>query len=89
MCSSGLFKMSSRVFENPGMEERCALLRRVKNIAVVGLSPNPARPSHGVAQAMQGIVNEPAARRAREGGMSVVMDRCIYSDFLLSYAKCV
>ena len=29
------------------------LLRRVKNIAVVGLSPNPARPSHEVAAAMQ------------------------------------
>jgi len=123
---------------------RCALLKRVKNIAVVGLSPNPARPSHGVARAMQGfgfnvipvhpavkevlgqkayprladvpipidlvnvfrrsefidavvdeclalglkalwiqegIVNEPAARRAREAGMTVVMDRCIYRDF--------
>ena len=41
-------------FENPGVEARCALLKRVKTIAVVGLSPNPARPSYGVAQAMQG-----------------------------------
>lgn len=133
------------MFENPGVEERCALLKRVKTIAVVGLSPNPSRPSHGVAQAMQGfgytiipvhpvaaevlgakvyrrladvpvpidlvnvfrrpefidqivdeclglglkaiwiqegIVNEPAARRAREAGMTVIMDRCIYRDFL-------
>ena len=132
-------------FENPGAEERCALLRRVKTIAVVGLSPNPARPSHGVARAMQGfgysiipvhpaareilgaraypsladipvavdlvdvfrraehiddvvndclrlklkniwiqedIVNEPAALRARAGGMWVVMDRCIYRDYV-------
>jgi predicted CoA-binding protein len=41
------------MFENPTREERCALLKRVKNIAVVGLSPNPSRPSHGVAASMQ------------------------------------
>lgn len=41
------------MFENPSDEERRELLSRVKTIAVVGLSPNPARPSHGVAQAMQ------------------------------------
>lgn len=138
------------MFENPGVEERCALLKRVKTIAVVGLSPNPSRPSYGVAQAMQGygytiipvhpiaaevlgakvyrrladipvpidlvnvfrrpefidqivdeslglglkaiwiqegIVNEPAARRAREAGMTVVMDRCIYRDFRRFAAK--
>jgi len=136
--------MGSGSFENPSAEERCALLRRVKTIAVVGLSPNPARPSYGVAQAMQGygytivpihpaarevlgasafprladvpipidlvnvfrraehiaqivddclslrlknlwiqegIVNEPAALRARDGGMMVIMDRCIYRDY--------
>ena len=132
------------MFENPSQLERCALLTRVKNIAVVGLSPNPSRPSHGVAAAMQGfgyhiipvhpaakevlgakvyprpadvdvsidlvnvfrraefidgivgecialklkalwiqegIVNEPAAGRARAAGMFVVMDRCIYRDY--------
>lgn len=132
------------MFENPGLEERCALLKRVKNIAVVGLSPNPARPSYTIAAALQrtgykvipvrpavtevlgekafaklsdvdvpidlvdvfrsaefvdaivdecialkipaiwiqdGIVNEPAAVRAREAGMTVVMDRCIYRDY--------
>jgi predicted CoA-binding protein len=41
------------MFENPGRDARCALLARVKNIAVVGLSPNPLRPSHGVSAAMQ------------------------------------
>jgi hypothetical protein len=29
----------------------------------------------------EGIVNEPAAARARAGGMTVVMDRCIYRDY--------
>ena len=43
------------MFENPGRDERCALLKRVKNIAVVGLSPNPARPSHGVSAALKGF----------------------------------
>lgn len=132
-------------FRNPGPEEIRELLKRVKTIAVVGLSPNPARPSHGVSRAMQGfgyrivpvhpaareilgekaypaladipvavdlvnvfrraehvdsvvdscrslglknlwiqegIVNEPAALQAREAGIFVVMDRCIYRDYL-------
>lgn len=132
------------MFENPDADARCALLKKVKTIAVVGLSPNAARPSYGVAKAMQefgfrvipvhpaakeilgekvypalkdipgpvdlvdvfrsaefingvvdeclalgvkaiwiqeGIVNEPAAARALAGGMTVVMDRCIYRDY--------
>lgn len=134
------------MFENPGVKERCALLKRVKTIAVVGLSPNPTRPSYGVSQAMQGfgyaivpvhpaarevlgatayarlaavpvpidlgnvfrraefidgivdeclalglknlwiqegIINEPAAMRAVESGLMVVMDRCIYREYRL------
>jgi predicted CoA-binding protein len=43
------------MFQNPSEAERCALLKNVRNIAVVGLSPNPARPSHAVARAMQGF----------------------------------
>ena len=120
------------------------MLKDAKTIAVVGLSPNAARPSYGVSAAMQGfgfrvipvhpaaqeilgekvypslsavpelidlvnvfrsaefidevvdeclklglkrlwiqegIVNEPAAARARAGGMTVIMDRCIYRDY--------
>ncbi len=132
-------------FQNPGPEDIKALLRRVKTIAVVGLSPKPDRPSYGVSLAMQnfgyrivpvrpaldsvlgekayarladipfpvdlvdvfreasaipgivdeclainapaiwiqeGIVHEDAAEAAREAGMCVVMDRCIYKDYL-------
>ena len=132
------------MFENPDQAARCKLLKGVKNIAVVGLSPNPARPSNAIAAGMQkfgfnivpvhpavqevlgakayarlsdvdatidlvnvfraaefidgivdecialklkalwiqeGIVNEPAAQRARAAGMTVIMDRCIYRDY--------
>jgi len=40
-------------FVNPGTENICKLLREVHTIAVVGLSPNTARPSFRVAQALQ------------------------------------
>ena len=135
----------AREFENPGIVELRALLKRVRTIAVVGLSPNPARPSYGVSRAMQGfgytiipvhpaareilgekayprlsdvsgaidlvdvfrrpehidgvvdeclslklknlwiqdnIINIPAAERARSEGMTVVMNRCIYRDYV-------
>jgi uncharacterized protein len=133
------------MFENPDMQARCALLMQVKNIAVVGLSPDSSRPSHRVAAALQGfgytiipvhpsadtilgakayrrladipgpidlvdvfrqpqhvpeiideclalglkavwlqdgVVNEPAAMKARAAGMTVVMDRCVYRDYV-------
>lgn len=41
-------------FVNPGDDTLRSLLDGVKTIAVVGLSPQPARPSFRVAQAMQG-----------------------------------
>ena len=34
-------------------DELCALLRRARTIAVVGLSPKPIRPSHSVARYLQ------------------------------------
>lgn len=131
-------------FRNPDVPARCALLRQVKTIAVVGLSPDATRPSYEVSRAMQGfgfriipvhpaareilgervyprladvpcaidlvnvfrqaefvggvvddclalglknlwvqegIVNEAAAARALAGGMTVIMDRCIYRDY--------
>jgi len=40
-------------FVNPDPEAICKLLREVHTIAVVGLSPNTARPSFHVAQALQ------------------------------------
>lgn len=128
---------------NPSDDEIRDLLRRVHRIAVVGLSSNPKRPSHGVGRALQrfgyevipvnpneteilgetaypdlasvpgivdlvdvfrapehvpdiveaciqrgvpalwlqeGVINEPAAKRAREAGLTVVMDRCMYKE---------
>lgn len=37
----------------PSDEELITLFKRVKNIAVIGLSPKPDRPSHRVAKRMQ------------------------------------
>ena len=41
-------------FVNPEPEQICALLKRVRTIAVVGFSPKPRRPSHSIARQMQG-----------------------------------
>lgn len=128
---------------NPSPEEICRMLREVHTIAVVGLSPNEARPSFRVARGLQslgyriipvrpmvdevldekaypdleslpelpdivevfraaehvpaivescimlgiknlwlqdGVVHEAAALRARQAGITVVMDRCMWRD---------
>ncbi|MBI1283144.1 MAG: CoA-binding protein [Thiobacillus sp.] len=144
-------------FANPDEAALVGLLDRITTVAVVGLSPQPARPSFRVAQAMQrygyrivpvrplvdevlgekayasladipfavdlvdvfraaehlpaiveqclalhsmhrpfstmhhsptaiwiqeGIVHEDAAQRARDGGMTVVMDRCLLKEYV-------
>lgn len=131
------------MFSNPDIGEICNLLRDVKTIAVVGLSPLQKRPSYRIARGLQGlgykivpvrplvreilgekaystlsevpdpvdlvhvfrparfldsivdeclardfkrlwvqegIINEAAAERARDNGIKVIMDRCIWRD---------
>jgi uncharacterized protein len=41
------------VFTNPSSQQIAQLLRSARIIAVVGLSADPTRPSHGVARALQ------------------------------------
>ena len=41
------------MFANPDNGAICAMLSQVKTIAVVGLSPRPSRPSHGIARALK------------------------------------
>jgi hypothetical protein len=42
-------------FTNPNTEKTLLLLNSIHRIAVMGLSPNPARPSFRVAQGLQGF----------------------------------
>jgi predicted CoA-binding protein len=41
------------MFDNPSRDDIEKLLRRVRTIAVLGLSDTPGRPSHNVARALQ------------------------------------
>ena len=43
------------MFRNPDPAAICALLREVRTVAVVGLSPNPGRPAFRIARALQGF----------------------------------
>jgi hypothetical protein len=130
-------------FSNPEPEQIRELLQNVHSVAMVGLSPEPSRPSFRVASGLRdlgyriipvrpmidevlgekaypdleslpalpdivgvfraaehvpaivescirlgvrnlwlqdGVVHEEAARRAREAGITVVMDRCMWRD---------
>lgn len=133
------------MFANPSEDELRCWLKEIRTIAVVGLSPNPDRPSHEVAEGLQrhgytivpvrpgvtellgeraygrledlpgpvdvvdvfrapeqigpvvdgcialgvrrlwlqeGVINEAQARRAQAAGIQVVMDRCMWRDYL-------
>jgi uncharacterized protein len=41
------------MFDNPAKPEIAAFLRRIRTIAVLGLSETPGKPSHNVAKALQ------------------------------------
>jgi len=78
LCSMGT-RLAS-VFSNPPADEIARLLRAARTIAIVGLSADPARPSHSVARALQrfgyrivpvtpaadSILGEPAVPALRE-----------------------
>ncbi len=55
-------------FSNPDPDEILRLLNKVHSIAVVGLSPNEARPSFHVAQGLQGLGYRIIPVRPRHGG---------------------
>jgi uncharacterized protein len=55
-------------FTNPAPDEIRQLLNKMHSIAVVGLSPNPARPSFRVAQGLQGLGYRILPVRPRHGG---------------------
>ncbi len=136
-------------FQNPSINEIKKILKTVRHIAIVGLSPKPNRPSHRVASHLQsfgyhiipvrpavdeilgeqayadlnevpepidmvdvfrapdkispiidsciehkiailwlqdGVVNEAQALRAQQAGITVIMDRCTYRDYV-SFVK--
>lgn len=64
-------------FQNPPDDEIKALLQRIRTIAVMGLSPRPERPSHGVARAMQGFGYRIVPVRP---GIDEVLGEKAYSD---------
>jgi predicted CoA-binding protein len=55
---SSIYRLKQELFEqapfhNPPPDAIAALLRRIRTIAMVGLSSDPSRPSHGVARQLQ------------------------------------
>ena len=41
------------MFENPGKAQIDTFLKRIRTVAILGLSETPGRPSHNVARALQ------------------------------------
>jgi len=58
-------------FTNPASDEIRQLLHKVHSVAVVGLSPNPARPSFMVARGLQSLGYRIIPVRPRHGGAEV------------------
>jgi predicted CoA-binding protein len=138
-------KLIRMTFTNPSTDQLRQLLRTIRSIAVVGLSPNPHRPSFRVASGLQnagyriipvrplveqvlgektfpdleslpalpdivdvfrapehvptivasciklgiknlwlqeGVIHEAASQRAADAGMTVVMNRCMWRDYV-------
>jgi predicted CoA-binding protein len=63
--------------------DACIALRR-SAVTAVGIPRSPraeqARP--WALWLQDGVVNEPAAQRARDAGITVVMDRCVFRDYV-------
>ena len=58
------------MFANPDSGTICDMLRAVRTIAVVGLSPRPLRPSHRIARAL------------KEGGYRIIPVRPLLAEVL-------
>lgn len=65
----------------PPSDEIKQILQTYRKIAVVGLSPKEERDSNAPILWMQlGVIHNEAAQKAKEAGLTVVMDRCIMDD---------
>jgi predicted CoA-binding protein len=64
-------------FSKPNQAEICLMLRNIRSIAVVGLSPNADRPSFRVAQGMQVLGYRIIPVRPK---ISAVLGETAYSD---------
>jgi predicted CoA-binding protein len=61
--------------------DSCIALRKLR-LAAAGVPASVVQAHPWALWLQDGVVNEPAARRARAAGMEVVMDRCVYRDYV-------